>query len=81
MGIINVFHYIWEFNLYLEILNFIDGLEIWWRHQKSYVNLITVLVFFERSYVVPTHAKFGLKLGFNWFRIYGEGPFEAPLEQ
>ena len=35
------------------MLNFNDSLEIWWRHQKSQVTLITILVFFELSYVAP----------------------------
>ena len=45
-------------DLFIKILNFNNGLETWWRHQKSHVALITNLVFFERSYVVPHSHNF-----------------------
>ena len=42
------------------------------------MTLITVLVFFERSYVVPHSYKVSL-LGLNWFRIYDIGrPLTPP---
>ena len=41
---------------------------------KSHLTLITILVFFERTYVVPQPSKVSY-LGLNWFRIYGWGPF------
>ena len=69
-----------EFDLFIKIPNFDDRVEIWWSHQKSHVTLITVLVFFERSYVVPHSCKVSW-LGLNWFRIYeggGGGFFRAP---
>ena len=46
-----------KFDLFIGILNFNERAETWWRHQKSYVTLITILVFFERSYVVPHSCK------------------------
>ena len=36
-----------KFDLFIKKLNFSDHLEKWWRHQKSHVTLITILVFFE----------------------------------
>ena len=45
--------------------------------KKSHVTLITVLVFFERSYVAP-HSCNVSQQALNWFRIYGGGPFSSP---
>ena len=46
-----------EFDLFMKIFDFIDHLETWWRHQKATWPFITILVFFERSYVVPHSCK------------------------
>ena len=42
------------------MLNFNDRLEIWWRHQKSHVILITILVFFWKILCSTTLMQNGL---------------------
>ena len=44
---------------------------------KSHVTLITILVSFERSHVVPQSRKV-LLLGRNWFRNYDGEAFWPP---
>ena len=51
-----------EFDLFIKMLNFSDHPEIGRYHQKSHVTLVTILVFFDRYYVVP-HS-FSFDLGF-----------------
>ena len=46
-------------------------------HQKSHVTLVTILVYFEKSYVVPPSCKVSQPV-LNWFRIYNERPFTPP---
>ena len=48
------------------------------RPSKKSRDLITIFVFFERSYVLPHTCKV-LWLGLNWFRIYGGDPFGRRL--
>ena len=38
-------------------LKFNDHVEIWWHHQIIHVTIITILVLFERSYIVPHLCK------------------------
>ena len=47
--IINLFDHIWEFYLFINMLNFNEPLEIWWRYEKSHMILITILVFLKNS--------------------------------
>ena len=42
--------------------------------KKRHASLITILVFFGRSYVVPHPCKVS-ELGFNWFKICDGGHF------
>ena len=46
-------------------------------HWKSHVTLGTILVYFEKSYVVPPSCKVS-QPGFKWFGIYDGGPFTPP---
>ena len=66
-----------EFDLFIKMLKFNDGLEIWWIGQKIHVTLITVLIFIARTYVVPHTCKTSY-LELNWFRIYGGGTLSPP---
>ena len=47
-----------EFDLFIKLLNFKERLDILRHHQKCFVILITILVFFERSLQRHTLAKF-----------------------
>ena len=63
----------------MKVLNSNDHLEI--SSSKSLVTLITILVFFERFYVVPHMCKVSY-LGLNLFRIHGGGvgwAFDLPF--
>ena len=67
-----------EFDLFMKILKFIIQWPSWnmMASLESQVTLVTILIFFDRSYVVLHSCKVSSS-GLKWFRINNEGALSA----